>query len=109
MRDPQSAPALAGPRTILVYAPSLKFSGARHVARNIVHELAQRADVANVHALVPKQQLYEHLESDKVCLHFVPRFLQFSPAVGFWNMMLRGLVRRVRPDVVLNLANISVP
>jgi glycosyltransferase involved in cell wall biosynthesis len=98
----------ANKRTIVVYAPSLKFSGAQHVAQSIIHELGQRTDVASVHALVPAQRRYEDLESDKIHLHFVPQWLQLSPAFFLWNVMLRRLVRRVRPDAVINLANIAV-
>jgi glycosyltransferase involved in cell wall biosynthesis len=96
-------------RTIVIYAPSLKFSGARHVGWTIIRELGKRADVARVHALVPTQRLYEQLGSEKIHLHFVPRILQVSPAVVLWNIMLRRMVARVRPDAVLNLANIAVP
>jgi len=95
-------------RTIVVHAPSLKFSGARHVAQNIIHELGRRGDIAFVHALVPAGRGYERLASEKVRLHFVPRPLQFSAAASVWDRKLRRLVEQLHPDAVLNLANIAV-
>ena len=94
---------------ILVHAPSLKFSGAQHIAQSVIRQLGERTDVARVHAVVPAGRGYEHLSSDKISLHCVPRWLQKSFMIGFWNWILRRLVARTRPDAVLNLVNIAVP
>lgn len=96
------------PLSLVVNASSLKYSGARHVAINVIRELGLRSDVSAVHALVPAGRGYEALAGEKVCLHFVHKWFQFSAADPVRQGQLRDLCRRIVPDAMVNLANLPV-
>lgn len=93
---------------LLVNASSLKFSGARHIAINVLRELGGRADIGEVHALVPRGRGYSILQGHGVNLHEVPAELQFSAADPCRTFMLRDLHRKLNPDASINLANLPI-
>jgi glycosyltransferase involved in cell wall biosynthesis len=97
------------PLTIVVHAASLRYSGANHVARSVIRSLGKSDEVTRVHALVPAGRGFEELACDKVVLKFVPHLMQHSAAIAIWNVMLKQIVKHIRPDATLNLANIAVP
>lgn len=101
-----SADVGIAPLTLVVNASSLKYSGARHVAFNVIREFGLREDMSAVHALVPAGRGYEALAGGKVRLHFIESWLQFSAADPARQSRLRNLCRLIKPDAMVNLANL---